>query len=434
VIIDFSVSNFRSFRKEQQISFIASNYDKALPGNLIELELPRLEGMKLLRAVGLYGANASGKTNVLEALKFLGKFVATSATRLDEGDETGAEPFLLHPAASEQPSEFALRFVVDGVRYHFALVVNRKRVLYECLAAFPNGREQTWYERSWNEEKEEYDWAPKRSTAFKRDARIVGYTRSNASFLSTAAKWNNDQIKPVFRWFRQNLRFFGTDFASSSLSIRFTTHFMQRGPDEQRKIERLLRHGDIGVLSAKVTEYEFAKEDLPTGLPEELIRKILDGKKRIEVNLEHRGASGRGYPLSWKYESSGTKRLFSLAGPWLDILENGYVAGVDEIESSMHPAMAVELLRLVFNPDLNRGNAQILFTTHNPLLLDQTLLRRDQIWFADKDDEGGTHLYPLSDYKPRKGESLVRGYLAGRYGAVPFIPCGLLGKEDADGR
>jgi AAA15 family ATPase/GTPase len=95
--------------------------------------------------------------------------------------------------------------------------------------------------------------------------------------------------------------------------------------------------------------------------------------------------------------------------------------------------MVVELLRLVFDPEINRGGAQFIFTTHNPLLLDPTLLRRDQVWFSDKDDEGATHLYPLTDYKPRKGESLARGYLAGRYGAVPFIPDGLLGKEEEHG-
>jgi hypothetical protein len=149
--------------------------------------------------------------------------------------------------------------------------------------------------------------------------------------------------------------------------------------------------------------------------------------------MGHRGADGKEYPLPWEEESSGTQKLFSLAGPWLDILQNGHVAGVDEIESSMHPAMVVALLRLLFDAELNPNNAQIVFTTHNPLLLDPTLLRRDQVWFADKDEEGATHLYPLSDYKPRKGESLVRGYLSGRYGAVPFIPNGLLTMEASDG-
>jgi len=127
-------------------------------------------------------------------------------------------------------------------------------------------------------------------------------------------------------------------------------------------------------------------------------------------------------------ESAGTHRLFALAGPWLDILENGYTVCIDELETSMHPLMVIALLRLLFCEKNNPKGAQIIFTTHNPLLLDSTLIRRDQVWFSDKDDCGISHLYPLSDYTPRKGESLVRGYLAGRYGAVPFIPKGLLGE------
>jgi len=435
VIIDFSVGNFRSFREEQRLSFIASNYDKDLPGNLVDLKLPGLNGVKLLKAVGLYGANGSGKTNLLRALRFLGWFVENSATVLDEGDETGVEPFRLSSETPDQPGEFVLRFVVAGVRFHFALIVNRRQVLYESLSAFPEGVERVWYERAWNDERGEYEWSPKRPVSFKREAKIVSFTRRNALFLSTAAKWNNRQIAPVYRWFKQHLRFLGLNSAYPTRSPDFTTEFMRRGPKEHDQIVRLLRHGDLGIRAARTCERELNRDDLPPGFPDDdIAEKILKDRelKRLEVAFSHQGVGGA-HSLSWAEESSGTQTLFALAGPWLDILENGWVAGVDEIESSMHPAMVVELLKLVFDPDLNRNNAQILFTTQNPLLLDQTLLRRDQIWFTDKDDEGGTHLYPLTDYKPRKGESLIRGYLVGRYGAVPFIPRGLLGKENSDG-
>lgn len=432
MIIDFSVKNFRSFREEQRISFVASNYDKDLPGNLIDPDLPGLDGVKLLKALAVYGANAAGKTNVLRALNFVGHFAENSATNLDEGDETGVEPFALCPESLDQPAEFALRFVVDRVRYHFALVVNRQRVLYERLSAFPEGAERTWYERAWDEDAKEYEWGPKRPTGFKRDQNIVGYTRQNALFLSTAAKWNNEQLAPVYRWFKQRLHFLRVNADFPILTPNVTAEFMQRGPNERNAVVKLLRHGDLGILSAKATEHEIKRDDLPEFLPTEMIEQLLNAK-RIEVSLGHRGAQGREFPLPWEDESSGTQKLFSLAGPWLDMLENGCVVGVDEIESSMHPTMVVELLRLVFSAQLNRKDSQFLFTTQNPLLLDPTLLRRDQVWFADKDDEGATHLYPLTDYKPRKGESLARGYLAGRYGAVPFIPKGLLARENADG-
>jgi AAA15 family ATPase/GTPase len=428
MIIDFSVKNFRSFREEQTISFVASNYDKDLPQNLIETDLPGLEGLKLLKAVAIYGANAAGKTNVLRALAFLEGFVSGSFTDLDEGDETGIDPFLFCPDCPQQASEFVLRFIVEGVRYHFALIVNRERVLYESLSAFPEGVERNWYQRTWNEDTEKYEWGPKRPTGFRRDANIVGYTRSNALFLSAAVKFNNEQLAPIFRWFKLQLRFLRVNSDFPGLPPSFTADFMKRGANERNAVVRLLRHADVGILSAQTTEHEIRRDELPDDLPEELIEQVVK-RKRVEVSLGHRGVAGREYGLPWDDESSGTQKLFSLAGPWLDILEKGYVVGVDEIESSMHPTMVTELLRLVFTRS-NR-NAQFLFTTHNPLLLDPTLLRRDQIWFADKDDEGATHLYPLTDYKPRKGESLVRGYLAGRYGGIPFIPDGLLGKEAA---
>lgn len=150
-------------------------------------------------------------------------------------------------------------------------------------------------------------------------------------------------------------------------------------------------------------------------------------RDRKEVELAHSGESNDSVYLPWRSESAGTRRLFALAGPWLDILENGYTVCIDELDTSMHPLMVTALLRLLFDEKTNPKGAQVIFTTHNPLLLDSTLLRRDQVWFADKDDRGESHLYPLTDYAPRKGESLVRGYLAGRYGAVPFIPQGLLG-------
>lgn len=433
MILDFTVKNFRSFREEQRLSFVASNYDKDLPGNLIDLALPGLDGVKLLKALAIYGANAAGKSNVLMAMVFLDHFIENSATDLDEGDPTGVEPFVLCPECPKLPSEFGLRFVVDGVRYHFALILDKERVLFESLSAFPEGVERVWYERSWNEETASYDWSPQRPTGFKRDAQIVGYTRKNALFLSTAAKWNNEQLAPIYRWFKQKLKFLRLNSDFPLLSPGFTADYMARGANEKNRVVSLLRHGDFGILSARSHAHEIRKEDLPAELPEEIVTEVLK-KKRLEVVMGHRGAEGKEYPLPWEEESSGTQKLFSLAGPWLEILQHGHVAGVDEIESSMHPAMVVALLKLLFNPDQNPNNAQIVFTTHNPLLLDPTLLRRDQVWFADKDEEGATHLYPLSDYKPRKGESLVRGYLSGRYGAVPFIPNGLLTQEATDGK
>ena len=147
--------------------------------------------------------------------------------------------------------------------------------------------------------------------------------------------------------------------------------------------------------------------------------------------FRHIGPDGREFELPLEEESTGTRKFFNLAGPWLQALEQGVTLCLDEFDTYLHPFLTQALLELLFKPEHNPKGAQIIFTTHNPLLLDPTLLRRDQIWFVDKDREGGSFVYPLTEYKPRKEESLLRGYLSGRYGALPFIPNGLIG-DDAE--
>jgi hypothetical protein len=217
--------------------------------------------------------------------------------------------------------------------------------------------------------------------------------------------------------------------ADSLITGRFTLRQVEERTPLLGPILELLRHADLGVTGAGVVERPPPTRELQriaAGLGPEF-RDRLTRERWTQAELTHRGSGEVEVALPWPSESAGTHRLFALAGPWLDILDNGYTVCVDELETSMHPLMARELLRLIFSKKENSKGAQILFTTHNPLLLDATLLRRDQVWFTEKDQQGEAHLYPLTDYSPRKGESLVRGYLSGRYGAVPFVPEGLLG-------
>jgi hypothetical protein len=148
------------------------------------------------------------------------------------------------------------------------------------------------------------------------------------------------------------------------------------------------------------------------------------------VAFRHVGPDGREFELPLEEESAGTRKFFAIAGPWLQALDQGVTLCLDEFDTNLHPFLTQALLELVFKPEHNPKGAQVIFTTHNPLLLDPTFLRRDQIWFLDKDNEGGSFVYPLTDYKPRRDESLLRGYLSGRYGALPFIPAGLLPPEE----
>jgi hypothetical protein len=345
------------------------------------------------------------------------------------------QPFALAPGQPESPTAFAVAFVADGIRYEYRVAATSQRVWHESLRAFPKKVEQLWFSRDWNTEECSYAWSPDRPTGFERDTQLEGYTLSNMLFLSKAVASNRAELEPVFRWFEARLKFLDLS-VRSGLGAGFTLKGIQKPTLLRDQILELVRHADLGVTGARVIE-----ERPPDGAIEELEKMLADVPPHmremvlkapwLRPELTHRGSGPAELPLPWDSESAGTRHLFGLAGPWLDILSNGYTVCVDELETSMHPLMVRELLRLFFSATENSKGAQILFTTHNPLLLDSTLLRRDQIWFTDKDAEGEAHLYPLTDYQPRKGESLVRGYLSGRYGAVPFVPTGLLGSFPA---
>jgi len=429
MILQFSVSNYRCFRTLQTLNMAASSQDKTLPDNCIAMDLPGLAGKRWIKGVALYGANASGKTTILEALESLAEMVKNSAGMTDPKEPIPQiEPFALCPSQPESPTAFAVVFVAEGVRYEYRVAATHERVWHESLRAFPNKKEQLWFSRDWNVESGAYAWSPERPTGFQRDTQLEGYTLSNMLFLSKAVASNRVELEPVFRWFKKRLRFMDLS-ANSRLGPRFTLKKIQEQTPLHDRIVELIRHADLGVTNARVIEerpQEDEIEKMLTNVPIEVRERILKDRW-IKPELLHRGSGATELPLPWDSESAGTHRLFGLAGPWLDILSNGYTICVDELETSMHPLMVRELLRLFFSAKENPNGAQILFTTHNPLLLDATLLRRDQVWFTDKDESGESHLYPLTDYSPRRGESLVRGYLSGRYGAVPFVPAGLLG-------
>ncbi|HEY0075043.1 MAG TPA: ATP-binding protein [Abditibacteriaceae bacterium] len=433
MILQFTVSNFRAFRETQTLNFAATKADKTLQENCIPAELPGLKGQQWLKGVALYGPNASGKSSVIEALQALGNMVRKSAKTTDPKDQIEQiEPFALSPGNSEEPTAFGVVFVSEGMRYEYRVAATKEHIWHESLRAFPTAKEQMWFCRDWQPDEQAYKWTPEKPTGYRRDVKKEEFTLPNVLFLSKAISLGDTQLEPVFRWFKERLQFIdlSTRFGGVGLGVA-TAKAIFKNNSQCPRIVELLRHADFGVESVAVREekpteevisfLERMKDMLPDGA-------VDDPKKMMvpKVELAHRIRGHNPVLLPWESESAGTHRFFELAGPWLNILEKGYTVCIDELETSMHPLLVMELLRLLFS-DANQKGAQVIFTTHNALLLDQTLLRRDQVWFVDKDDCGEAHLYPLTDYAPRKGESLVRGYLSGRYGAVPFIPAGLLG-------
>lgn len=429
MLLQFSVSNYRCFRELQTLNLAASSQDKTLPENLIAKDLPGLSGKQWLKGVAIYGANASGKSTIIEALKALATLVTKSASMTDPTDPIPQiEPFALAAEAADRPTAFAVTLVAGGTRYEYRVAATRSRIWHESLRAFPGPKPQLWFSRDWNAKSSSYEWTPERPTGFERDRRLEGDTLANMLFLSKHVASNRTELDPVFRWFKSRITFLDLS-TRSQMRLHFTQEQIHSRTALYEPIIELLRQADLGITGAQVVETTPTQElldaidEAPTKLKETLRRRYL-----FKPELLHGVEGEPGVALPWSSESAGTQRFFALAGPWLDILENGYTVFVDELETSMHPLMVRELLRLLFSAKSNPHGAQIVFTTHNPLLLDMTLMRRDQVWFTDKDSAGEGHLYPLTDYAPRNSESLVRGYMSGRYGGVPAFPVGLLAR------
>ncbi|MEZ0295579.1 MAG: ATP/GTP-binding protein [Candidatus Methylacidiphilales bacterium] len=422
MLLDFQVSNFRAFAKPALFSLAASNYDaSSLPGNMITPKLPGISRIKFLRGAAVYGANASGKSNLIRAIFYLKRLVRQSY-KSERGEELPHDPFLLNETSKHEPTLIAIRFVAKGIRYHYELAFTAQRVLEESLSAFPNGIAQLWFRRQWDEEKNDYVYSPDKSEYFIIRSIDKETSKENALFLSTLGNLtNHPKIGDVYDWFRNRLAVINLS-ESSELEHANT---LNRFKKDKQGILRFLKQADLGI-----TDINLQKKPLPEkileSLPEELQKQTRG--EYVDVIFSHRGEGGKEYNLGLEDESVGTGRFFALIGAWMDLIEDGKVLFLDELETSLHPLLTRELVRMAMDPNINTKNAQIIFATHDPLLLDRTLLRRDQIWLTEKTDEGDSILYALSEYKnaPNNRESLVRGYLSGRYGGVPFIPEGLM--------
>jgi hypothetical protein len=449
MLIEFKVANYRSIRDEQTLSMVASNYSDELPQNLIPCDLPGMKGTRLVKAVAFYGANASGKSNVVAALGFLAEFVRDSGTKLQPGDFTGAQPFKLDPSSLDQPSRFEISAVINGVRTLYGLELTKERVTCEYLAAYPKGRPQVWFERDWNAAKGEYTWS-KSADHFKHDAALREKTRENAAFLSVASQFAQPEAVQVAAWFKNSLTLLNL---SKDPASSHPARVVLKDKHLRKLIVTAVKNADVGVrniglrngqpaefirtvvrsIAADRRPYahvaaEFAKESRRPRetLGSDVLRIAEDSPDDFATpRLMHRTKGGDVELDFYNEESVGTQRYLELVAELLLATATGGLFLIDELDTSLHPLLCIELLRSFFSLEGEVPGAQLIFTTHSPLMLDQTLLRRDQIWFTEKDEEGATRLYPLTDYQPRKDESLVKGYLAGRYGGIPFIPEGL---------
>lgn len=405
MLVEFRVENHRSIRDEQILAMEEVDDDSGA------------ESASISSVAAIYGANASGKSSLLAALRFMRDAVSHSQRLWSPDEGVPRDPFAWGTKLLD-PSLFEVTIMLAGVRHQYGFVVDDSQILEEWLHVYPLGRKQVWFER---------DGASfKFGDHLKGENRLVEkITRPNSLFLSSAVQNGHEQLRVVYRWFRSiqthNLprargRHMPMLFGGESNIARWLSADAAQGSlfpsalrDSNARIARfreLLQVADFGISDVRLEEG--TDDDHRRGRPSRIF-------------LRH-GTDGW---LPLEQESQGTQQLFRLGPVLIDALIGGRVLLVDELEASFHPLLALEIVRIFGRRTTNPNHAQLIFTTHDTNLLGTTVgapsLSRGQVWLTEKDQEGATRLYPLTNYTPRKSENLERGYLQGRYGAIPFL-------------
>lgn len=444
MLVQFTVKNYKSFRDEAKLSLVASRYDKdpATEPNLINV--PGLD-QRLLKSVAIYGANASGKSKLVEALAFMRHFILRSSGGTQLNDKIPTVPFRLNPDSEQAPSEFELIFFHEGQLFRYGFEVTTEHVVAEWLFVRPDvARPKTKEIEVFYRDEQTFDAINPRQ--FRTGVRLAkdNMIRPNALLLSVAAQFNDPMAQRVFTWLSRfnvisGLQEEGHEGFTVSQIVR--SEGKSAGPG--LPIMDFLAGADLGIADVRVQPIKH-ESDLPANLPtalrerlaEALTEKdglILGGTKTVHRRYDTDGNRLGTVEFDMEEESSGTQKYFALSGPILETLRQGSILVVDELESKLHPNLVQQIVALFHSPDTNPHNAQLIFNTHDSNLLDadspeggrlQPLLRRDQIWFVKKDRYGASSLYALSDFKTdtvRKGDDYREKYLQGRFGAVPYL-------------
>lgn len=407
MFLEFSVENFRSIADRQTLSFVASKHRHEATG-AAAVDGPGFTANKVLTSAVIYGANASGKSNILFALNNMMRVVAKSTTP----GNTSVDPFRLDPKWAGKPTRFELTFLKEGVRYQYGFALNEERVLDEWLIAYPKKTPRVWFHRGPGAEKIEVQFGPHLRG---EKSKLASMTRPDALFLSVAAQFNNAQLLDIHRWLVRHVR------AQRSLGFSpiDTARLVERDASTKKAVSRVLREADLGIVDVAVRQHAEVPERASGA------KTVVSTAKKdefFEILMEHRRSDGS--PILFDLmmeESEGTGRFFALVAPIVSALAHGGLLAVDELDQSLHPLLVRKIVSLFHDPKSNPLHAQLVFNTHDTTLLDPKLFRRDQIWFIEKDADGKSRLYSLLDYSPGKDESLQRGYLQGRYGAIPFL-------------
>lgn len=424
MLIQFYVRNFKTFKDRATLSLIASNYDKQVREAENIRYVPEFN-LRLVKSAVIYGANASGKSKLIEALMFMKRFAIDSSKETQKGDYIEVEPFKLQTDSESDSTEFEVIFIFRNEMFRYGFEVTQEKIVAEWLYHRPNKKEVELFFR----QEQKFEIHPRN---FSKGNLLVkaDLIRENALMLSVAAQFNDKNAAKVLTWF------YGLKTISGLQEEGYQSFTMGRteDPSHKEKILALLKAADLGIQDISLELFDVNK--LPKEMPKEL-REVIEKKAKEEENTKfiadvlttHRKYdSEKNFVESVTFsleheESSGTKKFFALTGPVLDSIENGFVLIVDELDSKLHPNLVCKIVSLFNSKELNSRNAQLIFNTHDTNLLNSGLFRRDQIWFTEKDRYGAAKLYSLADFKSdvRNTEKFEDNYIRGKYGAIPYL-------------
>jgi AAA15 family ATPase/GTPase len=411
MLLEFRIKNFRSFRDENTLSLVASKDQDLLQANTFGLDAPV---PRAVRSAVVYGANASGKSNLVRALQLMRGVVVESASLKPE-QLFNVQPFRLSDDSAREPTLFEVSLALNGERFQYGFTFTPQRIVSEWLLVYRTSKPQRWFTREFDsiKNKEVFRFGPHLNgpKTTWRDA-----TRPNALFLSTAVQLNSEQLRPLVDWFTNSLVVL---MDGGMMPFNLSTERIQN-PEGHTAVRSLMEAADIGIAAISAVRQKSVTQtfnlDLQTGKSNALTS---EGELIVPKFKHVAGDVSADFDLF--DESQGTQKLFALAGPLLDIISRGSVLVIDELDRSLHPLLVRQIVEAFQSGAPEECKAQLIFTTHDTSLLDAKLLRRDQIWLTEKRQDQSSHLIPLTEFSPRKNEALEKGYLGGRYGGVPIL-------------
>lgn len=404
MLIEFRVKNYCCLRDEQVLSFVPTD-DKTLEEcNVYETGVPSVP--RLLRTAAIFGPNAGGKSTVLRALQSMMRMVVSS-TYLDDERLLVIIPFFLSYTIHREPTSFEISFLHEGRRYQYGFSCTPERIYEEYLFEYATSRPKTLFQRTYDPEKNNEKYTFGKALRGRKNIWREA-TRDNALFLSCAAQLNSEQLFPIWeKNFARPLIFNKTAQVSKNFVLNLTAQDRQL----QKNICTFLNAADTGIK-----DIEIEKQEPDESSTEEALTN------NYRLHFKHATQYGNMSLPLW-LESDGTIQLFYYIPPILKIIEQGSIIAIDELDSSLHPLLVRRIVEMFQSQESNPHGAQLIFTTHDATLLqsDPPLLRRDQIWFVEKQKDQASDLYSLAEFKGQKRADFLRSYLRGLYGGIPLL-------------